>query len=31
MMYGVDFWGWEEQDELHKIVTIYGRWVIGLA
>ncbi len=30
MMYGMEIWGWQEQEVLQKIVTKYGRWVLGL-
>ncbi len=30
MMFGVGVLRWEEQEKIQKIVTKYGRWVLGL-
>jgi len=30
MAYGVEIWGWEEKEELEKVMLDYVRWIFGL-
>ncbi|XP_011171243.2 uncharacterized protein LOC105203974 [Solenopsis invicta] len=30
MSYGVELWGWEEKDNLEKVMMDYVRWIFGL-